>query len=204
MNRNTGIALLIAVAVLGGLAWYINANPDIAATPTPTTAVSTSRPLWLIDATQITGITVSDSASGKTFVADVDSTATWKISQPVVADADPAQMSSIITTIPALYITQEIADAPNLSQFGLESPAYAVEVRLLSGEPQRITVGQKAVTGNAYYVRLQGSPNPVLVSSATLDALLTLPSQPPILIPTEVPTAAEPLPTLPLPATQAP
>lgn len=207
MNRRTGVILLIAIAVLGGLAFYLNANPEIAANPTETTAPTTTRPLWTLTLPEITGITVSDSAKGLTFVADVDgTTGVWKISQPQAGEADPNQMAGIATSLTNLTVTQDIADAPDLGEFGLKAPAYTIEVRRISGDPLRITIGQKNVTGYMYFVLPQGSTTPALVSSALLDTILALPAAPPLVTPTAPPTEGtpEPLPTLPLPATATP
>jgi hypothetical protein len=206
MNRRTGVILLIAIAVLGGIAFYINANPEVAANPTETSVAVTTRPLWTVSLPEITGLTVSDSAKGLTFVADVDSTGAWKISQPQAGDADFDQMAATVTSLTNLTITQDVAEVTNLADFGLEAPAYAIEVRRLSGDPLRLTVGQKTVTGFMYYVLPQGSTTPVLVSSTLLDTILGLPSAPPLATPTAPPTEGtpEPLPTLPLPATATP
>lgn len=206
MNRRTGIILLIAIAVLGGIAFYINANPEVAANPTETAVVSTSRPLWTVTSAEITGITVADSAKGLTFVADVDGTGAWKITQPRTGEGDATQMASIIASLTSLTVSQDVADVTNLADFGLEAPAYAIEVRRQAGGSLRLTVGQKTVTGFMYYVLAQGSNTPVLISSTVLDTILGLPATPPIVIPTATPTEGtpEPLPTLPLPATATP
>jgi hypothetical protein len=156
---------------------------------------------------EITGITVSDSAKGLTFVADVDgTTGTWKVSQPQVGEADINQMAGVATSLTNLTVTQDITDAPDLGEFGLEAPAYAIEVRRISGDPLRLTVGGKNVTGYMYYVLPQGSTTPMLVSSTLLDTILALPAAPPLVTPTAPPTEGtpEPLPTLPLPATATP
>ena len=102
MNRRTAIPLLVVIVLLGGVVLFINANPDRAAAPTPTTNPSTvAEPLWNVDPTLINGITVTDNETKVTFSATLDEAGQWKIAQPQAGDADPLQMSTVVSTVSA-------------------------------------------------------------------------------------------------------
>jgi hypothetical protein len=102
-----------------------------------------------------------------------------------------------------LIVNRTLEDVSNLADFGLTAPAYALEIKQKDGQSFKATVGQKTVTGSAYYVLPSGSSTPVLVLSSYLDPLLNLPTAPPLATPTPEVTP-EPLPTLPLPGTASP
>ena len=205
MNRRTGLLLLVAIAVLGGIAYYINVNPDVAASPTatPGLAASESKPLWQFDPSQVTALTVADSATAVTFSASVDAAGKWTMSQPQVGEADSLTMSTAVNTLSSLTSTRDIEGVVNLTDFGLATPKYVIEIQLADGATLKAMVGDKAITGYTYYVLAQGASTPALVSSTSLDSILTLPAQPPLVTPT-VSVTQDLLPTLPLPATATP
>lgn len=205
MNRRTATILLVAIVVLGGIVFYLNANPELTAEPTPTSA-TLSEPLWTIDPSQIAAITVTDTEKQTTFKASLDPGGLWQVTEPQEGEADPTRMSTVTSTIGSLYISRRVADVVNLADFGLAAPQYAIEIKLSDGTTFSATVGDKAVGGYMYYVLPQGSTQPVLVGTASLDTLLSLPNEPPLVTPTPVtiPPTQEPLPTQPVPGTPSP
>jgi len=206
MNRQTGLILLVCILVLGGIAYYLNLNPDVANNPTPTSSVPsapTQTQLWSIDPAQVQALTVFNATTQVTFKAQRDSSGNWMIAQPQSGVADPTLMSTIVNTAVSLTVSQTLDDVGNLADFGLTAPLYAMEVKLKDGQSFKATIGQKTVTGSAYYVLSNGSTTPVLVPSGSLDTLLNLPTTPPLALPTPEATV-DLLPTLPLPGTTSP
>ena len=205
MDRRTGIILLITLAVLGGIAYYLTLNPEVVATPTPTSGFTspTQTPLWAFDPAQIRSVMAVDTAKGLTFSASVDDAGKWTMTEPQEAEADAARMSTIVNSLGSLMISRTITESTHLADFGLDAPSYAIEVKLKDGQTFRATVGDKAVTGFSYYLLPEGAQNAVVVSSGSLDSLLLLPGQPPLVTPT-APVTVEPLPVIPLPGTPSP
>lgn len=204
MNRRTGLVLLFTIAVLGGLIYFLNVNPDVANKPTPTTASGelTNTYLWTVDPTQITGIKIVDLVKGTTFNATSDANGVWTITDPKGAADEVTNQTLMVTyanTAASLTVSRTIDDLTNLADFGLDKPAYSMEVSQTNGTTVRATVGKKSVTGESYYVLQQGATKPVLVPTTGLDSLLSLPAAPPFATPTPAVTET-PLPTLPLPA----
>ncbi|MBM4425040.1 MAG: DUF4340 domain-containing protein [Chloroflexi bacterium] len=198
MNRRTALVFLITIAVLGGIVYYLTVNPEAASNPTPTAPASAgSTTLWTIDSTLVKSLTVTDTVKALTFSAALDPSGQWMISQPQAGQADPAQMSTILSTVGSLYINRTITESVDLAEFGLTAPDYSIEVQTVDGAIFGASVGKQAVTGYAYYVLPADGGSVVLVGSSSLDTLLTLPSLPPLLAPT-LEVTLEPLPALPL------
>ena len=210
MNRRVAVILLVGIAVLGSIAYYITVNPEAAGEATPTSLYdpgsSTSSTLWTIDSTQVTSVTVSDAINGATFSASRDESGKWIVTQPYKGEADPNTMSIVASTLASLSINRTITETASLADFGLAAPDYAIEVKQNDGKVFRATIGQKAVTGSGYYVLPEGATNAVLVSSSSLDPVLGLAASPPIVTPPPpvTPETLEPLPTLPSPGTPSP
>lgn len=202
MNRRTTIILLAVFVVLGGIAYYLNANPEAAGrTPTPTLGAPPK--VWQLESNNIKSVTVIDRVRNVTFSAAVDEQEAWTITQPSPGPADGLTMSSVSSTLGALYINRTITETVDLAEFGLITPDYTIEVVRKDGATLKADVGKKAVTGAAYYVLPAGAVNAVLVSSSTLDSLLTLPSQPPFATPTPEVTPTATLVSLPFIGTPA-
>jgi hypothetical protein len=202
MNRTTAIILLVIIVALGGLVVYLNANPELTAEPTATPS-SVSEPLWEVDPGQVAVIEVTDNENQATFSAARDAAGQWKVTQPEAGDADPLQMSTLTGTVSALFVSQRITEPVDLADFGLAEPKFTIAISLTDGTSHRVAVGNQAVGGFSYYVLPQGETQPALVGSASLDSLLLLPSQPPLVTPTPgvTPETPAPLSTLPLSGT---
>lgn len=197
MNRRTTVTLLIALALLAGIAYYLKSNPNAAgATPTPTVD-RVGQVLWTVDVTQLASFSVTDSSNGATFEAVVDGKGVWKITQPHRGEGDQQQLYSAYTALGALSVSRALTDVANLADFGLVNPAYALSVTQKDGTVLRAIIGAKAPTGSAYYVLRSGERQPVLVQSYSLDPLINLAKTPPFVTPT-APAAATlaPLPAL--------
>ncbi len=203
MNRRTTVTLLIALALLVGIAYYLKSNPSVAgATPTPTVD-TVGQVLWTVDVTQLASFSVTDSSNGATFEAVVDDKGVWKITQPHPGEGDQQQLYSAYTALGALSVSRTLTDVANLADFGLVNPAYALTVTQKDGTVLRAVIGAKAPTGSAYYVLRSGETQPVLVQSYSLDPLFSLAKTPPFVMPTAL--AAATLAPLPAPgSTPAP
>ncbi len=193
MNRRTTWILVGALIVLGGLAYVLNANPDAFGGPTATPTQGGPTVLWTLDPASLEAFSVMDVTQNLTFSASVDASGIWSISQPQPGEADQTQLSSLANSLGALPVNRTITETTDLTDFGLLSPDYLLEVKQLDGSVLKANVGQKNPSGSAYYVLREGDTNAVLVSSFSLDSLLTLPAKPPLAIPTPALTGVPPL-----------
>lgn len=202
MTRRTAAVLLVVIAVLGGLIYFLNVNPQVANNPTPTGAAAvpgaTPTYVWNIDPTGVNGITVTDLTKNIVFNATEDSAGVWIVNKPQSGPADQTLMNTYVSTAVTLTTTQSLNDITNLGDFGLDHPLFSIDLKQTNGTTSTIVIGKKSPTGEAYYVLPQGAVHPILVTASALDTLLGLPAAPPIATPT--PAVSEtPIPTLPLP-----
>ncbi|MBI2975355.1 MAG: DUF4340 domain-containing protein [Chloroflexi bacterium] len=184
MNRRTTVTLLIVLALLAVIAYYLKSNPSVAgATPTPTVDTG-GQVLWAVDVTQLAAFSVTDSSNGATFEAVVDDQGLWEITQPRPGEGDQQQLYSAYMALGALSVSRTLTDVANLADFGLVNPAYALTVTQKDGVVLRAVIGAKAPTGSAYYVLRAGETQPVLVQSYSLEPLLNMAKNPPFVTPT--------------------
>lgn len=205
MSRRTGIVLLVVIAALGGIIYYLNLNPSVAkgdATPT-STPPSQPTALWTVDPSQIASLTIVDVKKNVTFTAGVDATGAWTITSPSTGPADATTMATYINSAATLSVTRSLDNISSLADFGLAAPSFSLTIKTKDNKQFSASIGNKDVTGAGYYVLANGSKIPVLVSSGSLDALLGLPAAPPIATATPAFTSG-PLPTLPVSGTATP
>lgn len=102
---------------------------------------------------------------GRTRVQKVDGN--WQIVEPIQAQADEGELSSIAGSLATLDVQQEVEpDAADLSRYGLEPPRVDVAFRTKGQkEPTRIHFGDKAPATGELYARLAGQKRVFLVPS---------------------------------------
>ncbi len=198
MNQRTTVILFIALVVLGGIAYYLNANPE-ADGKTPTPSAAASERLWEVasGAGEVKAFSVIDNVNNVTFTAEYLVGGTFKIDAPRAGEADQQKLNDAYLTIGALYINRTITETTDLTDFGLLKPDYTIVATTVDGRTLTASVGKKSPTGSGYYVLRSGESNAVVVTSYGLDLLLALPMNPPFATPSPAATV-ETLPGLPL------
>ena len=126
MKRST--LLLLLAAVVGGIAiYFLEIKPgkprdEEAATPESKEAVSFKRE-------DIVGVTVT--RGGETISLENENNK-WLVKQPATATADDAALNSLIGDLVSARVERDFANpsAEALKEYGLDSPAVKLEVRL--------------------------------------------------------------------------
>jgi hypothetical protein len=206
-NQRTFVILLVGILVLGGFVYYINVNPDVLKEPSSATAAPLPEKLLNTLPENVSSLSVIDRVKGITFTAAVNEKGVWQIKEPQQGDADSARINSAVSTLTSLYPTRTFTESVNLTEFGILKPDYVVEIKQKNGAALKMEVGKKDATASGYYVRKEGAQNAVLIPTAALDSVLSLPSSPPLATPTVLPTLPGPLPSVSTPvptATYAP
>lgn len=92
---------------------------------------------------------------------------TWKLVEPVQADADEAEVTSITSSLASLEIQRIVEeDAADLKQFALDPPRVEVSFRTRNDTSmRRILLGERTPTGGDLYARLPDGNRVFLVSS---------------------------------------
>jgi hypothetical protein len=183
--------LLILLAIAVGVYFLLKYRANTS------TAESTGMPVvtnYLVQETEntLTGIRMYDQ-DYHIVALERNSGGFWDVTVPVPGTADQALATEAETQINALEITTVIEQVSSLADFGLDFPAYTIKLVFTNDIKHKIEVGNSTPTGSGYYVRLDDL-SIYVVSQYSLDAVLTLISNPPYL-PTATPTAIIDLPT---------
>jgi hypothetical protein len=119
----------------------------------------------------------------------------WSMELPRPGPANQGLAEAAATQLVTLRREADVAGEAAI--FGLESPAYVVNVSFDSGEARSLAVGDATPTSSGYYARLDLGQL-VIVGYSGMEALLNLVSSPPYLeTPTAVPDLATPAAGLP-------
>jgi len=92
----------------------------------------------------------------------------WKIVEPVMADPDQGELSSITNTLPDLDIQQTVDENPaDLKRYGLDPARIEVSFREKGKKDERrLLIGERTPTGNEVYARTQDKKRVILLSSS--------------------------------------
>lgn len=192
MKRSTWI-MLIALALAGGLYWYLQQPNNLAGKVLNAGATPTSEVLGTLISPDyaVNGLTIQD-ASGQS-VKIVQEDGIWMVIASEKGPADQSAAEMAITQAQALQMEAKIASAPDLAAFGLDEPAYSLTLMIENGAPITLKIGNPTVTEIGYYVQKEDG-SVVVVSKYGLEDLLNLLSNPPFPA-TPMPVSAEETPT---------
>ena len=96
---------------------------------------------------------------------------TWRLVEPVKADADNTEASNIASSLASVDIQRVVNEnASSMKEYGLDPPRVEIAFRRKgSKELERLMIGEKTPTGGDLYARLPLS-NRVFLVSASLDS----------------------------------
>jgi hypothetical protein len=185
MMRRSTVVVLILFALLGGLYWYTRQDGNIisaalagTATPSPTL------PGYLIEPFEktITTLVIQKSDGARLTLNFVEGLWTAHNGEKFLEPVD--QQAAEYATLAAqdLRILSEIDMQGTLADFGLDDGnASRMEVSFSDGTSLRIKLGKATITGSGYYALNEQLPEKILIiNRLSLDNLLALPENPPI------------------------
>jgi hypothetical protein len=154
IRRSTWIVLVV-LAVLLGLTWYLQArNTENAAETTPTVEPSSFLDLDtnLVASLRIIG------PQGNAFLAERDENANWTLLEP--ARSSPLESTVVESNLSQLVhmdTGSSLEMPPPLEAVGLVVPEYVIELTLVDGRVHRLEVGNETPSGSGYYTRVDNS-----------------------------------------------
>jgi len=90
----------------------------------------------------------------------------WQITQPKPLNADQSSVSGVISTLSSLNSERLVDDkAPNLKQYGLDQPAFEVDIAEKDNKSQKLLIGDDTPAGSAVYAMLAGDPRVFTLAS---------------------------------------
>jgi hypothetical protein len=150
-------ALVLVLAGLIGYIYYLDRD-------TSTTDSASEKPFATVKADEIEEVQITAS-DGTTRLKK--SGTTWSIVEPVQADADAGELSSITNNLASLEVSRVVDEKPaDLKGFGLEPARVDVRFKVKGQTAEhRVLLGDKTPTGGDLYAKLPDSPRVFLVGS---------------------------------------
>jgi hypothetical protein len=186
VSFRTSGALLLILAVLAGVVYYVMQQPSPDQSATKTTPVVT---FTAADATKVTV-----SAADKTTELDRGANS-WTIVKPDSGPAEASQVEGWVSQMGSLSADRVIDNPTDLKTYGLAQPKFNVEIDLKTGSPVKLEFGDKTPDGADYYVRVSSdaakAKSVYLIGASLGDDLNAALTKPPKALPTPTP-----LPTL--------
>ena len=186
---------IFMLAALVGLAFYLNREKDKTGAEDATPTLETAYIFTAADGT-ISSIEVKPK-EGETVKIARNAENAWAVILPIEAEANQGLAEAAATQLTALPVSTQIEDGKSPDIFGLDNPAYVITIEFGTGKTRTLEVGDAAISGNGYYVRVD-KDKMLITDLSGIDALLQLASFPPDLntpIPTALPPTETPVPT---------
>lgn len=162
------IACLVLAALAGTLYWS-NRHPNI---PPPAPAEAVGPTILKIDPAAVTAFTLRAKGAPAVSLAR-DANQAWQITAPKPMQADPEQVSMLLSSLSPLYAQQVVASsATDLKQYGLNAPSVEIDLTEKGHSEQRLLIGDNTPVGGASYVMVAGDPRVFTTSmgeKSTLD-----------------------------------
>jgi hypothetical protein len=181
----TTIILVAVLAVLGGLALFLNNRGGSSSTATPTPIAQPA--VWQASGDVVALKVVSGT---KTVELRKDVTTTvWSLVSPVSATADPFTVGNVADQFKSLQASTVITAPADLAQYGLVNAPLQITVKSGSTPPARheLSVGIATVDGSGYYVQERGGKDVYVVGNTLIEPVKSWLDSPPKAQPTATP-----------------
>jgi hypothetical protein len=153
--RSLIVAAFVLLALIGTLYWseHRKSTED-----TARTSADTPPTILKLDGAAITKLGLKKK-DGEPIILTKNSSAAWQIVEPKPFSADQAAVSGVISTLSSLNSERLVDDkASNVKQYGLDQPAFEVDITKKDDQTERLLVGDETPAGNAVYAMLAGNP----------------------------------------------
>jgi hypothetical protein len=158
------LATLVLGALTGTLYWSDHRKPT---DNTASASTATSPAILKLDSASITKLEMKNKDSEPIVLAK-DSSGTWEITQPKAMPADQSVISGTLSSLSSLSSERLVEDKPaDLKPFGLDSPAFELDITERDNHSQKLLLGDQTPTGSAIYAMLAGDPRLFTIPSYT-------------------------------------
>jgi hypothetical protein len=158
---NTLIALVVLAALYGAFTYYDrHKSREASKVETPK-----EEKLFTLDSKHITSVTFRP-RDGEAVTCQHEGS-TWAIAEPKKLSADQGTLSTVLNNLTTATV-DEVVDAhpSDLKQFGLNPPAYSLEVSTDSNPPKfTLLLGDDTPTSGGIYAQVAGNPRVVTLAS---------------------------------------
>lgn len=113
-------------------------------------------------------VTVVRVRTGEGLVVSSRTGEDWEITEPVKTKGDKAEIDNLLQNLTSAAVERDVAEeSSEVSQFGLESPAVAVQVEGDGFASDTLLIGEKSPTNTFVYAKWSGSPKVFLLPQVT-------------------------------------
>ena len=91
----------------------------------------------------------------------------WNVAEPVLTRADRYKASGLVSMLEGAKMQELVEPAEDVSQYGLSSPTYEVEIQLADGSSDTLLVGDQK--GTNYYARNPDRPLVYLIGESVVN-----------------------------------
>lgn len=151
------LVLLVIAIGLGAYIYFVESGRDPLADDRET--------LLDIDPDAVDEISITAADGTLTRLTRTDDA--WQIVEPVAADADETQVTSLLSALDALRIERVVDESPaSVDAYGLAPPQATVAFRTTgAGETSSLHLGNRTPTGADLYAQVEGSPRLLLIAA---------------------------------------
>jgi hypothetical protein len=189
MVRRPTLVLLVVFAALvaGAIFWQRSQDKK---SPADATATPGSQLLLDLKGSNITGFRL-EGAGGTVVELSRDAEDVWTLVYPKAEATDAAAVRAAMSQLVSAPVLSTLEEGPTLEAAGLAIPAYRLLINLDNGSQVVMNVGNGTPTGSGYYV-LVSQQGMSIVNKYSLEPLLKLLENPPVMLPA-TPTAGDPI-----------
>ncbi|NPV85033.1 MAG: DUF4340 domain-containing protein [Anaerolineae bacterium] len=174
MFKRSTLILILAFVIVFALAVLMDKSPQLTAhlrTPTPT-AYQKLIPDW--SSGEIAQLEIISSGQTTTLLRQPGQG--WVLASSQKNDIDQSAVETLISKMISLDILSFVPDTSQ-EALGLQSAAFQITLRNLSGQQRTIRVGKTTPIGSGYYVALDTLQTPVVINKYDIDQIITILTQ---------------------------
>ena len=147
----TTLGFLVVAGAIAGAAFWV--QKDV--TKEETKKEKAAKVFDGLDRTKVREIRVTKEGKLLAAATRPDDKASWKLVDPIQADADATQIDATVTAIADLRQKSDIGEG-DLKQYGFDPPRIAATLKLDDGKEQSLEIGETNPFDNTIYVRKGG------------------------------------------------
>lgn len=179
IRRNTWIVLGMFVLVLAAGYYFQFGGGAGAAEATPTVSSTASENVFEgVDATSVSSFRIED-MTGRVLQMERNPEGAWNVSEPAGGTTNVTEAETAVDEVISLRTLAPLNPMDDLGVYGLTNPAATITLSMNDGNEHVLLVGDKAPTGNGYYVKVDQNL-PKIVNSSSVDSILGYLDNPPL------------------------
>jgi hypothetical protein len=147
------LALVLAAGAVGGVALWARKDEEKKAEQK-----EKGEKLFDFDKSKARALRVEKEGKVVAALSRADDKSSWKITEPVVAEADDQTVSTMLDQLGGLKQKKDLADEKDAKSYGLDAPRLVVSLKLDDGKELGLQIGADNPFDNTAYVRKLGDP----------------------------------------------